>query len=246
MFSLSILYSASYSVCTQELTSDWTVVCSSELFISYHFCSQSVSLFSANTTIKKSKSSGDQYSPYFRDFSSCHLSYTINYCESLSYFLPLYNRMTSQPHTISQHVTLREYQSHFHWYQNVEYSHFYHRIKFERNWFITLQTQASLNHILYKVTEFSPLSTDCAKQTNKKVQVWTHEHIEHAYYSGSQSAMKFARKCAHKFLLSHAPMTLNKGQGHSNWYQTMHLSGVYHQTKFEINQFVDVGMHTNI
>ena len=35
-------------------------------------------------------------------------------------------------------------------------------------------------------------------------------------------------------------MTWNEGQGHSNWYQTIALSGVYYHTIFERNLLVNV------
>ena len=41
-------------------------------------------------------------------------------------------------------------------------------------------------------------------------------------------------------------MTLNKGQGHPNWYRNVKLSGLYYHTKFERNRSVNVWLHTNI
>ena len=47
-----------------------------------------------------------------------------------------------------------------------------------------------------------------------------------------KSIYKFARKWAQKFLLSHAAVTLNEGQGHSNQFQTIQFNGIYHHAKF--------------
>ena len=41
-------------------------------------------------------------------------------------------------------------------------------------------------------------------------------------------------------------MTLNQGQGHTNQYQNVKLSSIYHQTKFEQHQFINIWMRANI
>ena len=44
--------------------------------------------------------------------------------------------------------------------------------------------------------------------------------------------MKFVRKRAQKFI-SHTAVTVNEGQGHSNWYQTVRFGGFFHLAKFK-------------
>ena len=46
-------------------------------------------------------------------------------------------------------------------------------------------------------------------------------------------------------LLPHITVTLNEGQGLTNWYQTTQFSSVYHHTKFERNQSVNIRMQGN-
>ena len=41
-------------------------------------------------------------------------------------------------------------------------------------------------------------------------------------------------------------MTLNEGQSHPNWYENVELSGLYHHTKFERNQSVNVWKQANM
>ena len=63
-----------------------------------------------------------------------------------------------------------------------------------------------------------------------------------AYQIQSKLFEKFARKRVQKFLFSHTIATLNEAQGHSHWYQTVQVSGIYHHTKFERNRPVNVQM----
>ena len=46
-------------------------------------------------------------------------------------------------------------------------------------------------------------------------------------------------------LLSTKTMALNEDRGHSNWYYSAELSGVFPNVKFERNQFVIVPSQTN-
>ena len=45
---------------------------------------------------------------------------------------------------------------------------------------------------------------------------------------------------------SHATLTFNEGQGHSNWYQNIEFTSFYLHTKFERNWSVIVQMDANI
>ena len=45
---------------------------------------------------------------------------------------------------------------------------------------------------------------------------------------------------------SQKTVTLNKSQGHQNWYQNVELSGTYHHTKFEKNRSVFVWIQANV
>ena len=49
-------------------------------------------------------------------------------------------------------VTLNEGQGYSRWNQNVEFNHVYHHAKFERNRFISVRTQANLNHVPHNIT----------------------------------------------------------------------------------------------
>ena len=65
------------------------------------------------------------------------------------------------------------------------------------------------------------------------------------YQISSRSIEKFARKRAKKCLLPTIPVTLNEGLGHSHWYQTMQLSGVYFH-KHERNWYVNANKQANV
>ena len=43
--------------------------------------------------------------------------------------------------------------------------------------------------------------------------------------------IKICEKMDTKFFISQAPVTLNEGQGHPNWYQNVEHSGFYHHAK---------------
>ena len=47
-------------------------------------------------------------------------------------------------------------------------------------------------------------------------------------------------------LIVHTTVTLDKGQGHPNWYKNAKLGGLYHHTKFKRNWFVNVWVQANI
>ena len=48
------------------------------------------------------------------------------------------------------------------------------------------------------------------------------------------------------FLISYTTVTLHEGQRHPKWYQNVELSSLYHHTKFERNQSVNVWIQANI
>ena len=50
----------------------------------------------------------------------------------------------------------------------------------------------------------------------------------------------------HKFWLTHYPVTMNEGQGHSNWYQIVNCGGVSHCTKFERNWLVTIQLQAKV
>ena len=62
-------------------------------------------------------------------------------------------------------VIFNEGQNHSNWYQTVEFRSVHHHIKFERNQFMNLQTQANVNFFLFLKTKntqavFPPLNID--------------------------------------------------------------------------------------
>ena len=59
----------------------------------------------------------------------------------------------------------------------------------------------------------------------------TYQQVVATHWLSSKSMLQFARKWTLKFLISYTIVTLNEGQGHSNWY--VELSGPYHHIKFE-------------
>ena len=101
-----------------------------------------------------------------------HLPHTINHCWCFRYVMLLYNRMTAQiPSflvTLWQWVNVKVI--------NVEFSHIYHKIKLERNWFISLQTLANIKHIPCNIieVEFSPLSINYAVKVYMSLNRPTH------------------------------------------------------------------------
>ena len=48
------------------------------------------------------------------------------------------------------------------------------------------------------------------------------------------------------FYISYTTPNLIEGQGHPNWYQNVELGGLYHHTKFERSQSVNVSIQANI
>ena len=66
-----------------------------------------------------------------------------------------------------------------------------------------------------------------------------------AYQILSKSIDKFERKSA-MFFLSLPTVTLNKGQGHSNWNKNVEFHDVCYHTKLENNPTENVTMQTNI
>ena len=57
---------------------------------------------------------------------------------------------------------------------------------------------------------------------------------------------KSVRKAEQRFLVSNTTVTLNEGQGYSNWYKTIQFSHVYHKSNSERNQSVNVWMQTAV
>ena len=44
----------------------------------------------------------------------------------------------------------------------------------------------------------------------------------------------------------HTAVTVNEGQGHSNWYQTVRFSGFFHLAKFKKKRFANVLMQVSV
>ena len=66
------------------------------------------------------------------------------------------------------------------------------------------------------------------------------------YWIASKSTEKFPRKWRQEFWIPHAAVTLNKSQGHSNWYQHVELSGPHPHTQFERNRLLYVWIQANV
>ena len=49
-----------------------------------------------------------------------------------------------------------------------------------------------------------------------------------------------------EILISHTTVTLNKGQGHPNWYKNVEFSGLYSYTKLEKHGLVNVWIQANV
>ena len=60
------------------------------------------------------------------------------------------------------------------------------------------------------------------------------------YTISSTPILEFGRKWTSKFLISQTTVTLNERPDHQNLYQNVELNGLYHKTKFERNQSVNV------
>ena len=54
------------------------------------------------------------------------------------------------------------------------------------------------------------------------------------------------KKASKEILLSHTIVTLNDGQGHSNWCQTIQSSRLYLKTSCERNQSVNIQIQSNV
>ena len=81
--------------------------------------------------------------------------------------------------------------------------------------------------------------------TGQRLKITVRNQQAMAYHISSKSIEKFEIKTTQKLPLSHTTTTLNEGTGHSNCYQYIQFSGVYHQTKFERNRPVNVPMQAN-
>ena len=77
-----------------------------------------------------------------------------------------------------------------------------------------------------------------SKEQNKFNIKFNKPKVLAANYISSKLIEKLARKWVYKFSLSHVTVTLNEGQGHSNRYQSIHCSSVYHHMEFDRNQSV--------
>ena len=64
-----------------------------------------------------------------------------------------------------------------------------------------------------------------------------------AYQISSKLKDRFVRN---EFWLSHLTVTVNKDQSNLNWYQTIQLGDLYHHTKLESNQSINVKMQANV
>ena len=67
-----------------------------------------------------------------------------------------------------------------------------------------------------------------------------------AAWMPSKSTEIFVRQKVQKFFLSCNPVSLNQGQGHLDYFQTMEFSSIYHQSTFELHWFLNVQMYANI
>ena len=91
--------------------------------------------------------------------------------------------------------------------------------------------------------ELSPLNTGHVKQIEHELQQT--KCLWHCYILFKSTA-KFVKKWEQKLLLVHNTVILNEGQGHSNQYQNVEFSILYHHTHLEQNWFVNVQTQANV
>ena len=137
-------------------------------------------------------------------------------------------------------MPFNERQCHSTWYQNVEFSGIYNPTKFERN-----QLKVSECMLLLNSPPPPPFPKKSTGQDNEcelhhTYQVWMIYHIQFNF------TKNFVQELAQKILVSCTPMTLNEGLDHTDEYQISEFVSTYHQTKFEPNCFINLGIHAHL
>ena len=145
------------------------------------------------------------------------LSYTISPCKHQFSTECLHNfQFFHKP------VTLSQGQGNSNWYQNVEFSHvLYHYSKFERNWLINISNTSHCSAYCQQNHLSEVLFSEYQSCNTMVTGTWTDQQIMVAWQNTSKLINKLARKLAQIFPISYIAVTLNEGEGHSNWYQTM-------------------------
>ena len=79
-----------------------------------------------------------------------------------------------------------------------------------------------------------------------KFSMGFNKQVVATHHIASHLTAKFPRKWTPKFFISHTTVTLNDGQGHTNWYQNAEPSSLYHHTKFQRYRSVNVSIPANV
>ena len=104
-------------------------------------------------------------------FLCSYLPYIANNYECLGYYMPLYNDCTSSSFLVILWPWVKITVIHS-GYQNIKFNHVYHQIKFERNWFVSVQTQEvnKLTAGLFSLNIGWTTQNEYEIQTNKSQQ----------------------------------------------------------------------------
>ena len=105
--------------------------------------------------------------------------------------------------------------------------------QFERNWLISTEMQASLKHIFIKSTRYSSLPSILIIKSLSLNRPTGHGSLINFIKINRENCEKMFTEV--DYMLFHTTVSLNEGQGHSNWFESIHFSGFCHLSEIARN-----------